>query len=154
MLRGCLGCLKPCIREEVSGGLVFIPRAALPGSPPTCLPPQERFQVKNPPEAYIQKLKSYLDVGGVSRKVAADWMSNLGVFLSFILGVSSPLGTLAAGAGALTCGCVGARECEARVLSGLREPWYAGTGRVWVCVHMYLCVLLYPFLYVDISVGV
>ncbi|XP_013374614.1 PREDICTED: formin-like protein 1 [Chinchilla lanigera] len=39
---------------------------------------QERFQVKNPPEAYIQKLKSYLDVGGVSRKVAADWMSNLG----------------------------------------------------------------------------
>ncbi|EHB09271.1 Formin-like protein 1 [Heterocephalus glaber] len=39
---------------------------------------QERFQVKNPPEAYIQKLKSYLDVGGVGRKVAADWMSNLG----------------------------------------------------------------------------
>ncbi|XP_023573714.1 formin-like protein 1 isoform X1 [Octodon degus] len=39
---------------------------------------QERFQVKNPPEAYIQKLKSYVDVGGVSRKVAADWMSNLG----------------------------------------------------------------------------
>ncbi|XP_024616542.1 formin-like protein 1 [Neophocaena asiaeorientalis asiaeorientalis] len=39
---------------------------------------QERFQVKNPPEAYIQKLKSYLEVGGVSRKVAADWMSNLG----------------------------------------------------------------------------
>ncbi|XP_038182087.1 formin-like protein 1 isoform X4 [Arvicola amphibius] len=39
---------------------------------------QERFQVKNPPAAYIQKLKSYLDTGGVSRKVAADWMSNLG----------------------------------------------------------------------------
>eukprot|EP00069_Balaena_mysticetus_P018364 bmy_11365T0 len=39
---------------------------------------QERFQVKNPPEAYIQKLKSYLEIGGVSRKVAADWMSNLG----------------------------------------------------------------------------
>ncbi|XP_057630062.1 formin-like protein 1 isoform X5 [Chionomys nivalis] len=39
---------------------------------------QERFQVKNPPSAYIQKLKSYLDTGGVSRKVAADWMSNLG----------------------------------------------------------------------------
>nr|XP_045015528.1 formin-like protein 1 isoform X2 [Jaculus jaculus] len=39
---------------------------------------QERFQVKNPPEAYIQKLKSYLDTGGVSRKAAADWMSNLG----------------------------------------------------------------------------
>ncbi|XP_048169941.1 LOW QUALITY PROTEIN: formin-like protein 1 [Corvus hawaiiensis] len=29
---------------------------------------QERFQVKNPPSAYIQKLKSYLDTGGVSRK--------------------------------------------------------------------------------------
>ncbi|XP_027948619.1 formin-like protein 1 isoform X3 [Eumetopias jubatus] len=29
---------------------------------------QERFQVKNPPTAYIQKLKSYLDTGGVSRK--------------------------------------------------------------------------------------
>ncbi|XP_036079005.1 formin-like protein 1 isoform X3 [Rousettus aegyptiacus] len=39
---------------------------------------QERFQVKNPPAAYIQKLKSYLETGGVSRKVAADWMSNLG----------------------------------------------------------------------------
>uniref|UniRef100_A0A8C6IVI0 Uncharacterized protein n=1 Tax=Melopsittacus undulatus TaxID=13146 RepID=A0A8C6IVI0_MELUD len=31
---------------------------------------QERFQVKNPPSAYIQKLKSYLDTGGVSRKVS------------------------------------------------------------------------------------
>ncbi|XP_054987626.1 formin-like protein 1 isoform X1 [Sorex araneus] len=39
---------------------------------------QERFQVKNPPTAYIQKLKSYLETGGVSRKVATDWMSNLG----------------------------------------------------------------------------
>uniref|UniRef100_A0A8C4LQN3 Formin like 1 n=1 Tax=Equus asinus asinus TaxID=83772 RepID=A0A8C4LQN3_EQUAS len=39
---------------------------------------QERFQVKNPPAAYIQKLRSYLETGGVSRKVAADWMSNLG----------------------------------------------------------------------------
>lgn len=29
---------------------------------------QERFQVKNPPSAYIQKLKSYVDTGGVSRK--------------------------------------------------------------------------------------
>ncbi|XP_075767588.1 LOW QUALITY PROTEIN: formin-like protein 1 [Pelodiscus sinensis] len=29
---------------------------------------QERFQVKNPPSAYIQKLKSYLDTGGVGRK--------------------------------------------------------------------------------------
>ncbi|KAM9368983.1 LOW QUALITY PROTEIN: formin-like protein 1 [Phaethornis superciliosus] len=29
---------------------------------------QERFQVKNPPAAYIQKLKSYLDTGAVSRK--------------------------------------------------------------------------------------
>ncbi|XP_065507014.1 formin-like protein 1 [Caloenas nicobarica] len=29
---------------------------------------QERFQVKNPPSAYIQKLKSCLDMGGVSRK--------------------------------------------------------------------------------------
>ncbi|XP_068023250.1 formin-like protein 1 isoform X2 [Melanerpes formicivorus] len=33
---------------------------------------QERFQVKNPPSAYIQKLKSCLDTGGVSRKVRAD----------------------------------------------------------------------------------
>ncbi|XP_029428405.1 formin-like protein 1 isoform X2 [Rhinatrema bivittatum] len=29
---------------------------------------QGRFQVKNPPSAYIQKLKSYVDTGGVSRK--------------------------------------------------------------------------------------
>ncbi|GLD59998.1 formin-like protein 1, partial [Lates japonicus] len=29
---------------------------------------QERFQVKNPPSAYLEKLKSYLDHGGVSRK--------------------------------------------------------------------------------------
>lgn len=41
--------------------------------------PQERFQVKNPPTAYIEKLKSYLETGGISRKVAADWMPNLGV---------------------------------------------------------------------------
>uniref|UniRef100_A0A8C6XF42 Formin like 1 n=1 Tax=Naja naja TaxID=35670 RepID=A0A8C6XF42_NAJNA len=33
---------------------------------------QERFQVKNPPSAYIQKLKSYLDTGGFSGK---DWSS-------------------------------------------------------------------------------
>ncbi|KAF3817020.1 hypothetical protein GH733_014368 [Mirounga leonina] len=39
---------------------------------------QEKFQVKNPPTAYIQKLKSYLDTGGASRKGATDWMSNLG----------------------------------------------------------------------------
>ncbi|XP_071584438.1 formin-like protein 1 isoform X2 [Heliangelus exortis] len=32
---------------------------------------QERFQVKNPPGAYIQKLRSYLDTGAVSRKVRA-----------------------------------------------------------------------------------
>uniref|UniRef100_A0A674BRY4 Formin like 1 n=1 Tax=Salmo trutta TaxID=8032 RepID=A0A674BRY4_SALTR len=30
---------------------------------------QERFQVKNPPSAYLLKLRSYLDQGGVSRKV-------------------------------------------------------------------------------------
>lgn len=30
--------------------------------------PQERFQVKNPPSAYIQKLKAVLDQGG-GRKV-------------------------------------------------------------------------------------
>eukprot|EP00064_Thunnus_orientalis_P009257 superscaffoldBa00001162_g9280 len=30
---------------------------------------QERFQVKNPPSAYLEKLKSHLDHGGVSRKV-------------------------------------------------------------------------------------
>ncbi|KAK5906376.1 hypothetical protein CgunFtcFv8_002249, partial [Champsocephalus gunnari] len=29
---------------------------------------QERFQVKNPPSAYLERLKSYLDHGGVSRK--------------------------------------------------------------------------------------
>ncbi|KAM8795423.1 formin-like protein 1 [Eudromia elegans] len=29
---------------------------------------QERFQARNPPAAYIQKLRSYLDTGGVSRK--------------------------------------------------------------------------------------
>ncbi|XP_060112001.1 formin-like protein 1 isoform X2 [Heteronotia binoei] len=29
---------------------------------------QERFQVKNPPSAYIQKLKSYLDTGGLTGK--------------------------------------------------------------------------------------
>ncbi|XP_028931953.1 formin-like protein 1 [Ornithorhynchus anatinus] len=29
---------------------------------------QERFQVKNPPAAYIQKLRSYLDTGAVGRK--------------------------------------------------------------------------------------
>lgn len=46
---------------------------------------QERFQVKNPPAAYIQKLKSYLETGGVSRKVAADWMPNLGVFVPLSL---------------------------------------------------------------------
>uniref|UniRef100_A0A8C3NAZ4 Uncharacterized protein n=1 Tax=Geospiza parvula TaxID=87175 RepID=A0A8C3NAZ4_GEOPR len=36
---------------------------------------QERFQVKNPPSAYIQKLKSYLDTGGVSRKGRCQWLS-------------------------------------------------------------------------------
>ncbi|KAL4660523.1 formin-like protein 1 isoform X2 [Arapaima gigas] len=30
---------------------------------------QERFQVKNPPSAYLAKLRSYLDQGGVTRKV-------------------------------------------------------------------------------------
>lgn len=34
-----------------------------------CLSLQERFQVKNPPSAYLEKLKSHLDHGGVSRKV-------------------------------------------------------------------------------------
>ncbi|XP_063816059.1 formin-like protein 1 [Pseudophryne corroboree] len=29
---------------------------------------QERFQVKSPPAAYIQKLRSYVDTGGISRK--------------------------------------------------------------------------------------
>ena len=51
---------------------------------------QERFQVKNPPAAYIQKLKSYLETGGVSRKVAADWMPNLGVFVPLFLSVPFP----------------------------------------------------------------
>uniref|UniRef100_A0A670IYE0 Formin like 1 n=1 Tax=Podarcis muralis TaxID=64176 RepID=A0A670IYE0_PODMU len=34
---------------------------------------QERFQVKNPPSAYIQKLKSYLDTGAFSGKVTSNW---------------------------------------------------------------------------------
>ncbi|XP_044541136.1 formin-like protein 1, partial [Gracilinanus agilis] len=54
---------------------------------------QERFQVKNPPAAYIQKLRSYLETGGVSRKVTADWMTNLGVSSSSIfssLGLLTP----------------------------------------------------------------
>ncbi|XP_019410107.1 PREDICTED: formin-like protein 1 isoform X2 [Crocodylus porosus] len=38
---------------------------------------QERVQVKNPPSAYIQKLKSYLETGGVSRKVTPDWSTAL-----------------------------------------------------------------------------
>uniref|UniRef100_A0A8C8SS82 Formin like 1 n=1 Tax=Pelusios castaneus TaxID=367368 RepID=A0A8C8SS82_9SAUR len=38
---------------------------------------QERFQVKNPPSAYIQKLKSFVDTGGVSRKVTSDWLITL-----------------------------------------------------------------------------
>lgn len=33
--------------------------------------PQERFQVKNPPHTYIQKLRGYLDPG-VTRKVGHD----------------------------------------------------------------------------------
>lgn len=53
--------------------------------------PQERFQVKNPPTAYIQKLKSYLETGGVGRKVATDWMSNLGVYVSPFFSVPFPL---------------------------------------------------------------
>lgn len=46
--------------------------------------------MKNPPAAYIQKLKSYLETGGVSRKVAADWMSNLGVHVSPFFSVPLP----------------------------------------------------------------
>uniref|UniRef100_H3A5F3 Formin like 1 n=1 Tax=Latimeria chalumnae TaxID=7897 RepID=H3A5F3_LATCH len=38
---------------------------------------QERFQVKNPPSAYIQKLKGYLDTGGVSRKVKYEWLIHI-----------------------------------------------------------------------------
>lgn len=34
----------------------------------TLCPPQERFQVKSPPHAYIQKLRSFLEPG-VTRKV-------------------------------------------------------------------------------------
>lgn len=47
--------------------------------------------MKNPPTAYIQKLKSYLETGGVSRKVASDWMSNLGVHISPFFSVPFPL---------------------------------------------------------------
>jgi hypothetical protein len=73
----------------LEGELVNGPGVALAGWLYTYSSPQERFQVKNPPAAYIQKLKSYLDTGGVSRKVAADWMSNLGVYVSpFILSLS------------------------------------------------------------------
>lgn len=41
---------------------------AVPMSPSPPVPPQERFQVKSPPHAYIQKLQSFLDPG-VTRKV-------------------------------------------------------------------------------------
>uniref|UniRef100_A0A669BIL7 Formin like 1 n=1 Tax=Oreochromis niloticus TaxID=8128 RepID=A0A669BIL7_ORENI len=37
---------------------------------------QERFQVKNPPSAYLEKLKSFVDHGGVSRKTTR-WLSSL-----------------------------------------------------------------------------
>lgn len=51
-------------------GTVACPRATAGGPVSASLwGSQERFQVKNPPSAYIQKLKSYLDTGGVSRKV-------------------------------------------------------------------------------------
>lgn len=42
--------------------------AAVPVSPTPFCPPQERFQVKSPPHAYIQKLRSFLEPG-VTRKV-------------------------------------------------------------------------------------
>lgn len=42
--------------------------AVSPPRPHTPIPPQERFQVKSPPHAYIQKLQSFLDPG-VTRKV-------------------------------------------------------------------------------------
>ncbi|XP_062298251.1 formin-like protein 1 [Scomber scombrus] len=37
---------------------------------------QERFQVKNPPSAYLEKLKSHLDHGGVSRKVKPNKLTS------------------------------------------------------------------------------
>lgn len=42
--------------------------AAVPVSPTPLCPRQERFQVKSPPHAYIQKLRSFLEPG-VTRKV-------------------------------------------------------------------------------------
>ena len=54
----------------VGGGSVLChhPMAVSPPRPHTPIPPQERFQVKSPPHAYIQKLQSFLDPG-VTRKV-------------------------------------------------------------------------------------
>uniref|UniRef100_A0A8C8RYQ7 Formin like 3 n=1 Tax=Pelusios castaneus TaxID=367368 RepID=A0A8C8RYQ7_9SAUR len=40
---------------------------------------QERFQVKNPPHAYIQKLQTFLDPG-VTRGVCEEWRETLGKF--------------------------------------------------------------------------
>ncbi|KAF7239147.1 Formin-like protein 1 [Varanus komodoensis] len=40
----------------------------------SCKLVKERFQVKNPPSAYIQKLKSYLDTGAFSGKVISNWL--------------------------------------------------------------------------------
>uniref|UniRef100_A0A6Q2YSR4 Formin-like 1a n=1 Tax=Esox lucius TaxID=8010 RepID=A0A6Q2YSR4_ESOLU len=45
---------------------------------------QERFQVKNPPSAYLLKLKSYLDQGGVSRKPCSDWTNHIGWAQEFL----------------------------------------------------------------------
>nr|XP_033773838.1 formin-like protein 1 isoform X1 [Geotrypetes seraphini] len=46
---------------------------------------QDRFQVKNPPSAYIQKLKSYVDTGGVGRKVTPRWLSKYTIYTDFEL---------------------------------------------------------------------
>lgn len=94
---GVLSSLKPQVRAEngaLGQGLVVCPG----WFPSHLIPsPQERFQVKNPPAAYIQKLKSYLETGGVSRKVAADWMSNLGVHASPFFSVPFTLYLLSSG---------------------------------------------------------
>lgn len=105
--------------------------------------PQERFQVKNPPAAYIQKLKSYLETGGVSRKVAADWMSNLGVHASPFFSVSFTLYLLSSGH---------LDNCMCKLSCGLVRCTYefvprAGISSRFLCIscmllHRHLCALV------------
>jgi hypothetical protein len=131
----------------LEGELVNGPGVALAGWLYTYSSPQERFQVKNPPAAYIQKLKSYLDTGGVSRKVAADWMSNLGVYVSpFILSLSLvPSKPWAAGGtwaceSACMCKCVSV--CVSVYLSGTESALGEHFHSLFVLLCAYMHILV------------